>query len=228
MKRFAEIISKPQAAWPGMVEADVTHNSGAVSSTATPELTAVISKIMMYVLIVLLQLWLIGILVYCYKKTAAEQEAREARQALKAQAEWVISFNEEGFVIRFLYIYVYNFFQRYQMNCWLDCRLIEKKSVDPPTACSDPILFASTRLEEHLCNSEEGEADAPWFWQYGNMSAAEVGFVDLYIGLLVHRLSARHLFNHSLADRMWVWWLKQCLMCKMIQWLTPLHFKSHF
>lgn len=70
-----------------MVEADVTHNSVAVSSTATPELTAVISKIMMYVLIVLLQLWLIGILVYCYKKTAAEQEAREARQALKAQAE---------------------------------------------------------------------------------------------------------------------------------------------
>lgn len=74
-----------------------------VVTEATPELTAVISKIMMYVLIVILQLWLIGILVYCYKKTAAEQEARETRQALKAQAE----------------------------------------------------------LEERLCNSEEGEADAP-------------------------------------------------------------------
>lgn len=70
-----------------MVKANVTHNSATMSSTATPELTAVISEIVMYVLIVILQLWLIGILVYCYKKTVAEQEAREARRALKAQAE---------------------------------------------------------------------------------------------------------------------------------------------
>lgn len=46
-----------------------------------------ISEILMYVLIVVLQLWLIVILVYCYKKTSEEQEAWEARRALKAQAE---------------------------------------------------------------------------------------------------------------------------------------------
>lgn len=88
---FAEIALRTQGTWSGMVTVDMTRNSVAVSSTATPELTAVISEIMMYVLIVILQLWLIGILVYCYKKTAAEQEAREARRALKAQAEWVMS-----------------------------------------------------------------------------------------------------------------------------------------
>lgn len=70
-----------------MIARGRTRNSAAVSSTATPELTAVISEIMMYVLIVILQLWLVAILVYCYKKTAAEQEAREARRALKAQAQ---------------------------------------------------------------------------------------------------------------------------------------------
>ena len=48
-------------------------------------MTAVISEIMMYVLIVVLQLWMIVVLIYCYKKISAEHEAREARKALKAQ-----------------------------------------------------------------------------------------------------------------------------------------------
>lgn len=50
-------------------------------------MTAVVAEIMMYVLIVVLQLWLIVTLVYCYKKISEEHEAREARKALKAQAE---------------------------------------------------------------------------------------------------------------------------------------------
>ncbi|KAI4876579.1 hypothetical protein NFI96_001541 [Prochilodus magdalenae] len=50
---------------------------------ANRELTAVVSEIVMYVLIVFLQLWLIGVLVYCYKKIYAESEAREARKALR-------------------------------------------------------------------------------------------------------------------------------------------------
>ncbi|XP_058504697.1 sodium channel subunit beta-1 [Solea solea] len=50
------------------------------------EITAVISEIMMYVLIVVLQLWLIVVLVYCYKKISDEHESREARKAMKAQA----------------------------------------------------------------------------------------------------------------------------------------------
>lgn len=58
-----------------------------VVPVANRQLTAVISEIVMYVLIVLLQLWLIVILVYCYKKISEEHEAREARKALKAQAE---------------------------------------------------------------------------------------------------------------------------------------------
>ncbi|XP_051261257.1 sodium channel subunit beta-1 [Dicentrarchus labrax] len=58
-----------------------------VVAVANRELTAVISEIMMYVLIVVLQLWLILVLVYCYKKISEEHEAREARKALKAQAE---------------------------------------------------------------------------------------------------------------------------------------------
>lgn len=41
---------------------------------------------MMYVLIVVLQLWLAMVLIYCYKKISGEQEARDARKALKAQA----------------------------------------------------------------------------------------------------------------------------------------------
>lgn len=55
--------------------------------TANPELTTVIAEIMMYVLIVVLQLWLVVILVYCYKKTVKEHEDREAREALKLQPE---------------------------------------------------------------------------------------------------------------------------------------------
>ena len=47
-------------------------------------MTAVISEIMMYVTVVLLQLWMIAVLFYCYKKISAESEAREARKALKA------------------------------------------------------------------------------------------------------------------------------------------------
>ncbi|KAM9851624.1 sodium channel regulatory subunit beta-1 [Aulostomus maculatus] len=58
-----------------------------VVAVASQGLTAVISEIMMYVLIVVLQLWLIVVLVYCYKKTSDEHEAWEARKALKAQAE---------------------------------------------------------------------------------------------------------------------------------------------
>ncbi|KAF5890415.1 sodium channel subunit beta-1-like, partial [Clarias magur] len=56
-----------------------------VLAEGKPELTAVISEIMMYVIIVFLQLWLIGVLVYCYKKIFAENEAREARNALRAK-----------------------------------------------------------------------------------------------------------------------------------------------
>ncbi|XP_038566696.1 sodium channel subunit beta-1 [Micropterus salmoides] len=62
-----------------------------VVAVANPELTAVISEIMMYVLIVVLQLWLIIVMVYCYKKISEEHEAREARKALKAQAQLIES-----------------------------------------------------------------------------------------------------------------------------------------
>ncbi|XP_070691057.1 sodium channel regulatory subunit beta-1 isoform X1 [Pempheris klunzingeri] len=58
-----------------------------VVSVANRELTAVIAEIIMYVLIVVLQLWLVVVLVYCYKKISEEHEAREARKALKAQAQ---------------------------------------------------------------------------------------------------------------------------------------------
>uniref|UniRef100_A0A673M8N2 Sodium channel regulatory subunit beta-3 n=1 Tax=Sinocyclocheilus rhinocerous TaxID=307959 RepID=A0A673M8N2_9TELE len=51
-----------------------------VVENANPELTAVISEIMMYVLIAVLQLWMIGVLIYCYRKIYAENEAREARK----------------------------------------------------------------------------------------------------------------------------------------------------
>ncbi|KAL4657756.1 sodium channel subunit beta-1-like [Arapaima gigas] len=56
-----------------------------VVAKANRELAAVISEIMMYVLIAVLQLWMIGILVFCYRKISAETEAREARQALQTQ-----------------------------------------------------------------------------------------------------------------------------------------------
>ncbi|XP_026861194.2 sodium channel subunit beta-1 [Electrophorus electricus] len=62
-----------------------------VQLTVVPEakraLTAVISEIMMYVVIVFLQLWIIGTLIYCYKKIYAENEAEVARKALAAQKE---------------------------------------------------------------------------------------------------------------------------------------------
>ncbi|KAF3839492.1 hypothetical protein F7725_018209 [Dissostichus mawsoni] len=57
-----------------------------VVAVANRELTSVIAEIMMYVLIVVLQLWLIGVLIYCYKKISEEYDAREAHKALKAQA----------------------------------------------------------------------------------------------------------------------------------------------
>ncbi|XP_041843915.1 sodium channel subunit beta-1 [Melanotaenia boesemani] len=56
-----------------------------VVAVANRELTSVIAEIMMYVLIVVLQLWLIVVMIYCYKKIWDEHEAREARKALKAQ-----------------------------------------------------------------------------------------------------------------------------------------------
>ncbi|XP_040899328.1 sodium channel subunit beta-1 [Toxotes jaculatrix] len=65
------------------VEKDVELS---VVAVANREMAAVISEIMMYVLIVVLQLWLIVVLVYCYKKISDEHERREARNALKAQA----------------------------------------------------------------------------------------------------------------------------------------------
>ncbi|XP_004078463.1 sodium channel subunit beta-1 [Oryzias latipes] len=58
-----------------------------VVAEASPELVAVVSEIMMYVLIVGLQLWLIAVLIYCYKKIWDEHERHEARKALRAQAE---------------------------------------------------------------------------------------------------------------------------------------------
>lgn len=58
-----------------------------VVAEANRELTAVISEIMMVVLIVVLQLWLIVILVYCYNKISADHERRDAKKALKAQQQ---------------------------------------------------------------------------------------------------------------------------------------------
>ena len=58
---------------------------------AQRELTAVVAEILMYVLIVVLQLWLILVLIYCYKKISAEQEAREDRKALKAQTKYALA-----------------------------------------------------------------------------------------------------------------------------------------
>ncbi|CAJ1062822.1 sodium channel subunit beta-1 [Xyrichtys novacula] len=57
-----------------------------VVPVANRELTSVIAEIMMFVLIVVLQLWLIIVMIYCYKKISEEHEAREARKALKTQA----------------------------------------------------------------------------------------------------------------------------------------------
>ncbi|XP_056142683.1 sodium channel subunit beta-1 [Lampris incognitus] len=52
-----------------------------VVAVANRELTAMISEIMMFVLIIVLQLWLIVVLVYCYKKISQEHEARDAHKA---------------------------------------------------------------------------------------------------------------------------------------------------
>uniref|UniRef100_A0A3B1IM25 Sodium channel regulatory subunit beta-3 n=1 Tax=Astyanax mexicanus TaxID=7994 RepID=A0A3B1IM25_ASTMX len=60
-----------------------------VVAEANRELTAVISEIMMYVLIVFLQLWMFGVLIYCYKKIYAENEAREARKALRERNQLI-------------------------------------------------------------------------------------------------------------------------------------------
>lgn len=54
-----------------------------LNPAANRELAAVISEIMMYVMIVGLQLWMIGVLIYCYRKIYAENEARQARKALR-------------------------------------------------------------------------------------------------------------------------------------------------
>ncbi|CAL8248298.1 unnamed protein product [Lota lota] len=64
-----------------------------VLAEAQRELTAVVAEIMMYVLIVVLQLWLILVLIYCYKKISAEQEAREARKALKTRTKYALAYS---------------------------------------------------------------------------------------------------------------------------------------
>uniref|UniRef100_A0A4W5KN16 Sodium channel regulatory subunit beta-3 n=1 Tax=Hucho hucho TaxID=62062 RepID=A0A4W5KN16_9TELE len=56
-----------------------------VVAKANRELLSVVSEIMMYVLIVVLQLWMIVVLIHCYNKIWAEHEARDARKALRAQ-----------------------------------------------------------------------------------------------------------------------------------------------
>ncbi|XP_006809317.1 sodium channel subunit beta-1 [Neolamprologus brichardi] len=58
-----------------------------VVAVANRELTDVISEIMMYVLITFLQLWLIVVLIYCYKKIWDEHEARQAKKAQAGQGE---------------------------------------------------------------------------------------------------------------------------------------------
>ncbi|KAJ8332819.1 hypothetical protein SKAU_G00417150 [Synaphobranchus kaupii] len=54
-----------------------------VVAVGNRELTSVISEVMMYVVIVGLQLWMIGVVVYCYKKIWVEREAYAARRALR-------------------------------------------------------------------------------------------------------------------------------------------------
>ncbi|XP_057690947.1 sodium channel subunit beta-1-like [Corythoichthys intestinalis] len=58
-----------------------------VVDVANRELAAVVSEMIMYALIVLLQLWLIVVVVYCYKKVSEDMDAREARRALKEHRE---------------------------------------------------------------------------------------------------------------------------------------------
>ncbi|KAG7216806.1 hypothetical protein INR49_001460 [Caranx melampygus] len=54
-----------------------------VVAVANRELAAVISEIMMYVLIVVLQLWLIVVLVYCYKKISKSTRLGRPAKLLK-------------------------------------------------------------------------------------------------------------------------------------------------
>ncbi|XP_077454361.1 sodium channel regulatory subunit beta-1 [Stigmatopora argus] len=54
-----------------------------VVDVANRHLAAVVSEMIMCTLIVLLQLWLVVVLVYCYKKISHDTEARQARAALK-------------------------------------------------------------------------------------------------------------------------------------------------
>ncbi|XP_060756999.1 sodium channel subunit beta-1 [Neoarius graeffei] len=56
-----------------------------VLAHAKRNVTALVSEIMMYIIIIVLQLWLIGVLIYCYKKIYAENEAREARNAQRTK-----------------------------------------------------------------------------------------------------------------------------------------------
>ncbi|XP_016893188.1 sodium channel subunit beta-1-like isoform X2 [Cynoglossus semilaevis] len=57
------------------------HVELSVVKVANREITSLISELMMYVLILVLQLWLILVLVSCYKKISNEYEAREAKLA---------------------------------------------------------------------------------------------------------------------------------------------------
>lgn len=87
LKVSVDIYTKSSTCW---IQRGFWKSCYSVSfPTANPELTTVVSEIMMYVLIVTLQLWLVAILVYCYKKTSKEYKDWEARKALKLQAEWV-------------------------------------------------------------------------------------------------------------------------------------------
>ncbi|KAJ7985374.1 hypothetical protein DPEC_G00351400 [Dallia pectoralis] len=62
-----------------------------VVAKANRELLSVVSEIMMYVLIVVLQLWMFVVLIYCYRKIWAEHEARDARKALRAHKKALLN-----------------------------------------------------------------------------------------------------------------------------------------
>ncbi|KAJ8384448.1 hypothetical protein AAFF_G00204690 [Aldrovandia affinis] len=79
IQRVLELVHKREPEEHVTINLDVELT---VVAVANRELTSVISEVMMYVLIVVLQLWLIGVLIYCYKKISAEREAYEARRAL--------------------------------------------------------------------------------------------------------------------------------------------------
>uniref|UniRef100_A0A3B4H7R4 Sodium channel regulatory subunit beta-3 n=1 Tax=Pundamilia nyererei TaxID=303518 RepID=A0A3B4H7R4_9CICH len=71
---------------PGLVTVEKEVELSVVT-VANRELTDVISEIMMYVLVTFLQLWLIAVLIYCYKKIWDEHEARQAKKAQAGQGE---------------------------------------------------------------------------------------------------------------------------------------------